>query len=125
MALKTIRDAVRGMCSADPSITQGQIKHIMAILDGEDGSNGLSVEPMDKIMTPRQTAKTLAVSTKTITRYARMGLLKGVTFGDRRGNFHGYTASSVRALMEGRTVPTARNPTGLVQVQSNKSEVVA
>ena len=102
MALKSTKDAVRAICATDPSINPAQVKAALAELDGE-GIREMIGEPPPRAFNREQVATLLGVSRKTITGYARRGLLVPIYSGAGALRAQGYTGESVQALLEGRT----------------------
>ena len=94
------RKAVEAIFAADPSITQGQAKAALDALTGRTAA-GLAVDaPTDRSLTRRQAAEILGVKPHTVSDYARKGLIKAFRFGEKGKLASGYSAESVRALLE-------------------------
>ena len=94
------RKAVEAILAADPSITRGQVKAALDVLAGRTAS-GLAVDaPTDRALTRRQAAEILGVTPHTVSDYARKGLIKAFRFGAQGRNASGYSAQSVRDLLE-------------------------
>ena len=98
--MQSTRTAVAAILRTDPSITREQAKAAMDALEGRT-SAGLAVDaPTDRALTRRQAAEILGVTPRTVTIYARDGLIKAFRFGAKGKLANGYSAESVRALME-------------------------
>jgi len=98
--MQSTRTAVAAILRTDPSITREQAKAAMDALEGRT-SAGLAVEaPTDRALTRRQAAEILGVTPRTVTIYARDGLIKAFRFGAKGKLASGYSAESVRALLE-------------------------
>ena len=96
------RKAVEAILAADPSITRGQAKAALDALTGRTAA-GLAVDvPTDRLLTRRQVAEILAVKPATVTVLTRKGLIRAVYFGEKGKLASGYSAESVRALLERR-----------------------
>ena len=94
------RKAVEAILAADPSITRGQAKAALDALTGRTAA-GLAVDaPTDRSLTRRQAAEILGVKPHTVSDYARKGLIKAFRFGEKGKLASGYSAESVRALLE-------------------------
>lgn len=99
MALNTTKDAVKAICAADPSINAAQIKAAIAELDGRDIIHG---EPPPRAYTREQVAALLGRSRRTVTMYARRGLLMPLCTGKDGKRTQAYTGESVAALLNGK-----------------------
>ena len=94
------KKAVEAILAADPSITKGQAKAALDVLTGRTAS-GLAVDaPTDRALTRRQAAEILGVKPHTVSDYVRKGLIKAFRFGDKGRLASGYSAQSVRELLE-------------------------
>lgn len=102
MALQTIIDATRALWKSDPSITPEQAQAGIDALLGRT-SAGLAVSaPLDRALTRQQVADLLCVKPHTVSDYARKGLIRAFRFGAKGKLASGYSAQSVRELMEQR-----------------------
>ena len=98
--MQSTRTAVAAILRTDPSITREQAKAAMDALEGRT-SAGLAVDaPTDRALTRRQAAEILGVKPHTVSDYARNGLIKAFCFGAKGKKASGYSAESVRALLE-------------------------
>ena len=102
MALKSTKVAVQAICAADPSVSPAQIKAALAELEGE-GFREMQGEPPPRAYTREQVAALLGMSRKTITDYARRGLLVPIYSGASGLRAQAYTGESVIALLSGKT----------------------
>ncbi len=102
MAMKTTKDAVRAICAADPTINAAQLKAALAELDGEGTREMLQGEPPPRSYSPAQVAALLGRSRRTVTQYARRGLLKPIYSGEKGKRAQAYTGESVAALLSGK-----------------------
>ena len=101
MALKATKDAVKAICAADPSINAAQVKAVLAELDGE-GIREMQGEPPPRSFNRAQVAALLNVCTRTITQYARRGLLTPLYTGKDGKRAQAYTGERVAALLNGK-----------------------
>jgi len=99
--LQSTRDAIRAICSTDPSINAAQVKAALAELSGQ-GVQEVKGEPPPRAYTPAQVAALLGKSRRTVTLYARRGLLVPIYSGEIGARAQGYTGESVAALLSGR-----------------------
>ncbi len=100
MALKSIMEAVRALCATDPSINAAQVKAALAELNGK-GIHEMQGEPPPRAYTRAQVAALLGVSCKSVTAYARRGLLVPIYSGEGRKRAQAYAGASVTALLSG------------------------
>jgi hypothetical protein len=98
--LKSTCDAVKAICAADPSITAAQVKAALAELDGE-GIREVVGEPPPRAYSREQVAALLGVNRRTVTNYARRGLLVPIYSGAGGKRAQAYTGESVAALLSG------------------------
>ena len=103
--LKSTLDAVTAICRADPSINAGQIRAALAELCG-DGVREMQGEPPPRAYTAKQVAALIGRSRRTVTAYARRGLLKAIYTGDAGKRAQAYSGDSVRALLDGTATAT-------------------
>ena len=105
--LKSTQDAIKAICAADPSINAAQVKAALAELSGE-GIREMQGEPPPRAYSRKQVSALLNVSTRTITQYARRGLLRPIYSGagGKRAQF--YTGESVTALLSGKATVANR-----------------
>ena len=101
MAMPTTKQAVRAICAADPSITAAQLKAALAELDGEGIREMTQSEPPPRAYSPAQVAALLGKSRRTVTTYAKRGLLTPIYSGATGKRAQGYTGESVAALLSG------------------------
>ena len=102
MALKSTKEAVRAICSTDPSITAVQVKAALAELDGE-GIREVTGEPPPRSYPPEQVAQLLGVSRKHNTQYAKDTAPTAIYTGKQGKRARRYTGASVASLLEGKT----------------------
>ena len=98
MALKTVIEAVKAICHTDPTLNGEQIDAAIAKLDGRDIIHG---EPPPRAYTREQVAALLGRSRRTVTMYARRGLLVPLFTGRDGKRAQAYTGESVAALLNG------------------------
>ena len=85
---------------ADPSMTNETIRAGLSALRGETAA-GIAVDvPTDRALTREQVAEILGVKPHTVSDYARKGIIKAFRFGAKGRKAKGYSAESVRALLE-------------------------
>lgn len=98
--MPTTRTAVLAILRTDPSITKEQANAALDALEGRTAA-GVAVDaPTDRALTRRQAAEILGVKPHTVSDYARKGLIKAFRFGAKRKLASGYSAESVRKLLE-------------------------
>ena len=101
MALKTTKDAVKAICAADPSVNTAQVKAALAELDGV-GIRELMGETPHRSFSREQVAALMGCNRKTVTGYAKRGLLVPIYSGAGGKRAQGYTGESVAALLSGK-----------------------
>jgi len=101
MALRTTIDAIRAICTTDPSINSMQVNAAIAELNGE-GLREMMGEPPPRAYSRQQVATLLGTNPKTITAYARRGLLVPIYSGTGGKRARAYTGESVAALLSGK-----------------------
>lgn len=99
--LQTTREAIKALCAADPSLTPVLVNAALAELEGK-GVRCIMPEPAEPCYTRAQVAALLKRDPKTISRYARQGLLIPIFGGADGKRATGYTGASVKALLAGR-----------------------
>ena len=99
--LPTTHEAIKAICAADPSVSAAQVKAALAELSGK-GIREMQGEPPPRAYTPAQVAELLGKSRRTISAYARRGLLTPIYSGETGARAQGYTGESVAALLSGR-----------------------
>ena len=99
--LPTTHEAIKAICAADPSVSAAQVKAALAELSGK-GVREMQGEPPPRAYTPAQVAELLGKSRRTISAYARRGLLTPIYSGATGARAQGYTGESVAALLSGK-----------------------
>ena len=99
--LPTTHEAIKAICAADPSVSAAQVKAALAELSGK-GIREMQGEPPPRAYTPAQVAELLGKSRRTISAYARRGLLTPIYSGETGARAQGYTGESVAALLSGK-----------------------
>ena len=107
MAMKSTMDAVRAVCAADPSINAAQVKAALAESSGK-GVREMQGEPPHRAYSRAQVGALLGVSTRTITAYAKRGLLVPLFTGGTGKRAQSYTGESVTALLSGKATAANR-----------------
>ncbi len=100
--LPTTRDAIRALLKADPSLTPTDRQAIVAAASGH-GRKAIdaAVGGGPRLLRPRDAAKMLAVTTRSLSNYAAAGMLSPVKLPGRQ-RAAGYRYADVVALIEGR-----------------------
>ena len=101
LMLKSIESAVRAISHTDSSITEEQIKAALDALNGKRAGE-LAGEPLHPACTRKQVAKLMGVTDKTVTGYAKRGLLVPIYTGAGGKRAQAYTGESVAALLSGK-----------------------
>ena len=102
--LDTTRTAAAAIFAADPTMTDAERKARLA-----PDFAPTNTEPYDEILSPATAARILGGRERhTLAGWARRGLLVAVRTGKTGNRITGYTASSVRALLAGKTRAEAK-----------------
>lgn len=84
------------------STVDGALAALFDELTGAGTRSLTNAEPLDRALTPAQTAAILAKSTKTIRNLCKCGRLRGIHGGADGKRLTGISEASVRAFIEGR-----------------------
>ena len=96
----TTKAIILAAAKADETITPEQIANAITALKG-DASVG--EKPPSRVVRPREVAKRLGVSRKTLCSYGKRGLLASVYAPDKPSRRLGYTEESVERFINGAT----------------------
>ena len=97
--LDTTKQALAAILASDPTVTPEERKARLA-----PDFAPTNTEPYDEILTPGAAAKILGGRDRhTLAAWTKRGLLVAVRTGGTGSRITGYTASSVRALLAGKT----------------------
>ena len=111
--LDITRGLIRDIARRDPSITPEMLKAGLAAFDGESVAVQIDRAPLDRIVSRAEVAQVLGVTVRTVTAYAKRGLLRGICAGAQGARRGGYLLSSVRQLMDsGSGAATAADSDG-------------
>lgn len=95
------KTAVEAILRGDPSLSGSVIDAALAVLDGKTAAGvALDMGELDRSLSRQQVAEILHCTPHTVTDYARKGLIRPFRFGARGTRAAGYSAQSVRELME-------------------------
>ena len=97
--LDSTKDLLNTVLRNDPSITQEQRREVVRVLEGKSAAAFSSAEPIYRVLPRKVVAELLSVSPRTVTAYAKRGLLMAVRNGVRGARSVGFTEKSVRDLM--------------------------
>lgn len=97
--MMTTKTAVLAILSADPSITDAQRKSAIEALEGKSICGIVRDEPLDQSLTRDQVAKILSCSKKTVSNYAKSGIIRRFRLGAKQTRATGYSANSVREAL--------------------------
>ena len=94
--LSTTQNAIKAILATDLTISDADRERIMDVILGKHG------EP-PRVYTPKEVAQLLGKSRRTVTAYAKRGLLTPIYSGASGERAQGYTGESVAALLSGKT----------------------
>lgn len=98
-ATKAIIDAA---VRADPTVSREQARAAMSALNGEGAAVYANAEPMDRALSRSTVAELLGVSKRTVTIYAKRGVIRACRFGRDGRRAAGYSEQSVREALARR-----------------------
>lgn len=97
--LTNTRTILSATLAADPTIPQSTANQVMGFLD-----HGKELRaPLDRVIRTAEAARLCGVTSKTLRLWALRGALVPV-YGGQRKRRTGYTESSVRAILAGRSI---------------------
>lgn len=99
--LDSTKNAIRAICSADPSVTREQLD---AALDALASSVQIERAPLDPIVSVQDACKLCGGKDRhTLLSWSRRGLIEAVRTGKDGGRVTGYLQSSIRRFLNGET----------------------
>lgn len=101
MATSGTRDIIGAAMKADPTVTQEVREEVLHLLDGKANAGLIDHRPMDRALTRDEVCKLMGVRPRTVTYYARRGLIRPLRYGAKGVRAMGYSEQSVRAAMAG------------------------
>lgn len=100
MATSGTRDIISAAMKADPTVTNEVRKDVLRLLDGKANAGLTDTRPMDRALTRDEVARLMRVKPRTVTYYARRGLIRPLRYGEKGLRAMGYSEKSVREAME-------------------------
>jgi len=100
--LDSTKSAIEAVLRCDPSITEGQRRAALDALTGQTAAAIADRAPIDRVLKRETVAEILGVSRRTVSEYARRGLIKSVRNGEHGKRANGFSERSVRELLESR-----------------------
>ena len=94
--LDSTKELLTTVLRNDPSVTQGQRRAVVELLEGKSAAAFRPAEPMYRVLPRKVVAELLSVTPRTVTNYARRGVLKAVRDGMVGTRTIGITEKSVR-----------------------------
>ena len=94
--MKQTSDAVAALLRLDPSITPEQSRAALDALNGKTSATYTDPTPIDRTLSRATVAQILGVSTRTVTLYAKRGIIRPCRFGADGKRAVGYSEKSVR-----------------------------
>ena len=94
--LSSTKTAIGAILATDPTITTEQRKKILSALD-RDGET----DATPRGYRPREVARMLGVTPRTVRQYAKRGLLTPLYVGGAKERCSLYSSTSVKALLDG------------------------
>lgn len=100
--LKNTVDAVTALLRCDPTITPEQSRAALDALEGKTSATYTDPTPIDRTLSRATVAEILGVSTRTVTLYAKRGIIRPCRFGADGKRAVGYSEKSVRDALAKR-----------------------
>ena len=97
--LDATKEVLTTVLRNDPSVTQEQRRAVVQMLEGKSAEAYSPAEPIYRVLPRKVVAELLSVSPRTVTAYAKRGLLTAVRNGEHGARSVGFTEKSVRDLM--------------------------
>lgn len=102
MALSNTIDLVRLALKGDGTITPDVQEEVIALLEGKRHTGLTDNTPIDRCLSREEVAKIMGVSPRTITSYAKEGIIASICNGTQGKRASGYSEKSVREAMAKR-----------------------
>lgn len=99
MATSETRQMVGLLLKNDPTVGQDVRTEVLRIIDGKATPGLADDRPMDRALTRDDVAKLMGVKPRTVTYYARRGIIRPLRYGAKGVRASGYSEQSVRAAM--------------------------
>lgn len=99
MATSETRQMVGLLLKNDPTVEQNVRIDVLRIIDGKTMPGLADDRPMDRALTRDEVAKRMGVKPRTVTYYARRGIIRPLRFGVKGVRASGYSEQSVNAAM--------------------------
>lgn len=100
MATSGTRDIIGAAMKADPTVTEDVRKDVLRLLDGKANTGLTDTRPIDRALTRNEVARIMGVKPRTVTYYARRGIIRPICNGEKGTRASGYSEKSVREAME-------------------------
>lgn len=107
MATSETKQMVGLLLKNDPTVEQDVRTEVLRIIEGKATPGLADTSPMDRALTREDVAKLMGVKPRTVTYYARRGLIRPLRYGAKGVRAMGYSEQSVRAAMAGGAVAAA------------------
>lgn len=96
----TTETIVIATLAGDASVSPQERQAVLDILKGKTAAGLTNPQPLDRVLTRVQVAEILNCSTKTVTRYARRGIIRPLCLGEKSKRASGgYSEASVREAL--------------------------
>ena len=93
-------DVIKTLLKNDSIVSDDSRRWILSALCGEVGDMLADVRPIDRVLKRKAVAKLLGCTVRTVSDYAKRGLIRPVKFGKAGSRSVGFSEGSVRELLE-------------------------
>ncbi len=99
MALSETRQMIGLILKNDSTVTQEVKNEILLFLDGKKTAGLVDNSPLDRVLSRREVAEIMGVTARTVSAYARRGLIRPLRYGADAKRATGFSEQSVRAML--------------------------
>lgn len=99
MALTVTRQIILLVLQTDPTINETVRKSVMRALDDDALASGTGCTQPDKVLSRNEVARIMGVKPRTVTYYAKRGVIRPIRNGVKGSRASGYSAQSVQDAM--------------------------
>ena len=100
--LQTTQTAITALLRSDPSIPPRMIDNVLNALATECDIRPMDNRPMNRVLSRQAVARLIGVSPRSVSIYARQGIIEAVCLGKTAKRANGYSESSVREALQRR-----------------------
>lgn len=94
--LQMTKTVIEAALKSDPTVTPTQLRAVFATLEGKTAVALTDPEPLDEALSRNEVAKILNICPRTVSVYAKRGLIRPFRGGTKRMRATGYSRRSVK-----------------------------